>query len=114
MLKLPEGSDVPVAGGTSTGKKTLVNALLAEVANTCDRVVLIEDTRELQCKAPNASPLLAHQVMPCDCCAVALVAAIKAVAASAAPTAWGINRLIAAFAMSHFNRRVTSIDESLQ
>src|SRR6266436_1879591 len=37
----------------STGKTTLVNALLAEVANTSDRVVLIEDTRELQCKAPN-------------------------------------------------------------
>jgi Flp pilus assembly CpaF family ATPase len=38
---------------TSTGKTTLVNALLAEVANTADRVVLIEDTREIQCKAPN-------------------------------------------------------------
>jgi type IV secretion system protein VirB11 len=45
--------NVLVAGGTSTGKTTLVNALLAEVANTADRVVLIEDTRELQCKAPN-------------------------------------------------------------
>ena len=42
-----------VAGGTSTGKTTLTNALLAEVAKTEDRVVLIEDTRELQCKAPN-------------------------------------------------------------
>src|SRR5215831_10669775 len=42
-----------VAGGTSTGKTTLVNALLAEVAKTTDRVVLIEDTRELQCKSPN-------------------------------------------------------------
>jgi type IV secretion system protein TrbB len=45
--------NVLVAGGTSTGKTTLVNALLAEVAWTADRVVLIEDTRELQCKAPN-------------------------------------------------------------
>jgi type IV secretion system protein VirB11 len=45
--------NVLVAGGTSTGKTTLVNALLAEVAKTADRVVLIEDTRELQCKAPN-------------------------------------------------------------
>jgi type IV secretion system protein TrbB len=45
--------NVLVAGGTSTGKTTLVNALLAEVAKTLDRVVLIEDTRELQCKAPN-------------------------------------------------------------
>ena len=45
--------NVLVAPGTSTGKTTLVNALLAEVAWTADRVVLIEDTRELQCKAPN-------------------------------------------------------------
>lgn len=45
--------NILVAGGTSTGKTTLVNALLAEVALTGDRVVLIEDTRELQCTAPN-------------------------------------------------------------
>ena len=45
--------NILVAGGTSTGKTTLVNALLAEVAETGDRVVLIEDTRELQCAAPN-------------------------------------------------------------
>ena len=45
--------NILVAGGTSTGKTTLVNALLAEVAKTADRVVLIEDTRELQCNAPN-------------------------------------------------------------
>ena len=45
--------NILVAGGTSTGKTTLSNALLAEVARTSDRVVLIEDTRELQCAAPN-------------------------------------------------------------
>jgi P-type conjugative transfer ATPase TrbB len=45
--------NILVAGGTSTGKTTLVNALLAEVAQTGDRIVLIEDTRELQCAAPN-------------------------------------------------------------
>ena len=45
--------NILVAGGTSTGKTTLVNALLAEIAITGDRVVLIEDTRELQCTAPN-------------------------------------------------------------
>jgi type IV secretion system protein VirB11 len=48
-----ERRNVLVAGGTSTGKTTLVNALLAEVATTGDRIVLIEDTRELQCAAPN-------------------------------------------------------------
>jgi P-type conjugative transfer ATPase TrbB len=45
--------NILVAGGTSTGKTTLTNALLAEIAGTTDRVVLIEDTRELQCRAPN-------------------------------------------------------------
>ncbi|MDP3747720.1 MAG: P-type conjugative transfer ATPase TrbB [Phenylobacterium sp.] len=48
-----ERRNILVAGGTSTGKTTLVNALLAEVAKTSDRIVLIEDTRELQCAAPN-------------------------------------------------------------
>jgi len=48
-----ERRNILVAGGTSTGKTTLTNALLAEVARTGDRVVLIEDTRELQCAAPN-------------------------------------------------------------
>jgi type IV secretion system protein TrbB len=48
-----ERRNILVAGGTSTGKTTLTNALLAEVAKTPDRVVLIEDTRELQCRSPN-------------------------------------------------------------
>tara|TARA_R110000868_G_scaffold91039_3_gene252473 strand:+ start:989 stop:1927 length:939 start_codon:yes stop_codon:yes gene_type:complete len=46
-------ANILVAGGTSTGKTTLTNALLAEVAKSDDRVVIIEDTRELQCTAPN-------------------------------------------------------------
>ena len=46
-------ANILVAGGTGSGKTTLVNALLAEVAKTTDRIVLIEDTRELQCSAPN-------------------------------------------------------------
>ena len=45
--------NILVAGGTGTGKTTLANALLAEIAGTDDRIVLIEDTRELQCVAPN-------------------------------------------------------------
>lgn len=46
-------ANILVAGGTSSGKTTLANALLAEIAKGSDRVVLIEDTRELQCAAPN-------------------------------------------------------------
>ena len=52
-VAVAERRNILVAGGTSTGKTTLVNALLAEVSKTSDRVVLIEDTRELQCSAPN-------------------------------------------------------------
>lgn len=43
--------NILVVGGTSSGKTTLVNALLAEVALSGDRVILIEDTRELCCAA---------------------------------------------------------------
>lgn len=46
-------ANILVAGGTSTGKTTLTNALLAEMAKSADRLVIIEDTRELQCAAPN-------------------------------------------------------------
>jgi len=42
-----------IVGGTGSGKTTLANAVLAEPAFAGDRVVLIEDTRELQCAAPN-------------------------------------------------------------
>ena len=52
-VAITQRRNILVAGGTSTGKTTLVNALLAEVAKTSDRVVLIEDTRELQCLSPN-------------------------------------------------------------
>ncbi|MBZ9699058.1 P-type conjugative transfer ATPase TrbB [Mesorhizobium sp. CO1-1-9] len=53
QLAVARRKNILVAGGTSTGKTTLINALLAEVAKSSDRVVLIEDTRELQCAAPN-------------------------------------------------------------
>lgn len=46
-------ANILVAGPTSSGKTTLVNALLAEIALGGDRVVLLEDLRELQCAAVN-------------------------------------------------------------
>lgn len=49
--------NILVVGPTSSGKTTLTNALLAEVAKQDDRVILIEDTRELQCAAPNCVAL---------------------------------------------------------
>jgi len=52
-----ERQNVLIAGGTSTGKTTLVNALLAEIAATNDRVLVLEDTVELQCEARDHVPL---------------------------------------------------------
>jgi type IV secretion system protein VirB11 len=49
--------NILIAGGTSSGKTTLANALLAEMAALDERVVLIEDTRELQCPAPDVVAL---------------------------------------------------------
>jgi type IV secretion system protein VirB11 len=49
--------NILVAGGTSSGKTTLANALLAEMAACDARVILIEDTRELQCPLPDTVAL---------------------------------------------------------
>ncbi|MDZ7281308.1 P-type conjugative transfer ATPase TrbB [Sphingomonas sanguinis] len=53
--------NILVAGGTSSGKTTLANALLAEMAEGRSgqdaRVILIEDTRELQCPLPDTVAL---------------------------------------------------------
>jgi len=49
--------NILIAGGTSTGKTTLANALLAEIAATGDRVLVLEDTVELQCTANDHVPL---------------------------------------------------------
>ncbi len=52
-----ERQNILIAGGTSTGKTTLANALLAEIASTGDRVMVLEDTVELQCAADDHVPL---------------------------------------------------------
>jgi len=49
--------NILVAGGTSSGKTTLANALLNEMASLNERVILLEDTRELQCPAPDTVAL---------------------------------------------------------
>lgn len=45
--------NILVVGGTGTGKTTLSNAILNEIAKTNDRIIIIEDTQELQCTAPD-------------------------------------------------------------
>lgn len=49
---------IAVSGGTSTGKSTFLNALLKEVPEE-DRIVTIEDTRELRPITPNTVALIA-------------------------------------------------------
>ena len=43
--------NIIAAGGTKSGKTTLLNAILHEIGKLDDRVVIIEDTKELQCSA---------------------------------------------------------------
>ena len=56
-LAVVDRKNILIVGGTSSGKTTLANALLAELAHLDERVILIEDTRELQCSAPDVVAL---------------------------------------------------------
>ena len=51
---------IAVSGGTSTGKSTFLNALLKEVPEE-ERIVTIEDTRELRPITPNTVALIASK-----------------------------------------------------
>jgi type IV secretion system protein VirB11 len=56
--------NIVVAGGTGSGKTTLLNALLAEPSFEHARVVILEDTAELQCASPNSVQLLTKRTDP--------------------------------------------------
>lgn len=53
---IAERRNILVVGATSSGKTTLANACIAHIAeaNPEHRLVIIEDTPEIQCAAPNA------------------------------------------------------------
>ncbi len=51
--------NILVAGGTSSGKTTLLNALVAEIPHS-ERVLSIEDTMELKMSVPNKVRLLSN------------------------------------------------------
>ncbi|QXQ08617.1 P-type DNA transfer ATPase VirB11 [Sphingosinicellaceae bacterium] len=53
-----ERKTILVSGGTSTGKTTFLNALLAEVPAR-ERVILVEDTPEIRLRSPNGLGLVA-------------------------------------------------------
>ncbi|WP_428411895.1 P-type conjugative transfer ATPase TrbB [Pararhizobium sp.] len=48
--------NIIISGGTGSGKTTLANAVIAEIVKTApdDRLVILEDTAEIQCAAENA------------------------------------------------------------
>jgi len=49
--------NILISGGTSSGKTTLANSLLAEIGKRGERVVILEDTRELHCDAEDVVSL---------------------------------------------------------
>lgn len=51
--------NIVISGGTGSGKTTLANAIIAEIVRTepDDRIVILEDTAEIQCAAENAVAL---------------------------------------------------------
>jgi pilus assembly protein CpaF len=55
--------NILISGGTGTGKTTLLNALVAFLPAE-DRLVLIEDTAELQLEAPNLVRFEARRAQP--------------------------------------------------
>jgi type IV secretion system protein VirB11 len=57
-LAVKRRKNIIVAGGTSTGKTTFLNALLKEVPRA-ERLILIEDAPEVQLDHPNAIGLVA-------------------------------------------------------
>lgn len=60
-IAVAQRHNVLIVGGTSSGKTTLTNAIIAETvrATPHHRLVIIEDTCELQCAADNAVALRA-------------------------------------------------------
>jgi type IV secretion system protein VirB11 len=57
-LAVRAGKNIIVSGGTASGKTTFLNALLKEIPET-DRVLVIEDTPEVNLDRPNALGLVA-------------------------------------------------------
>ena len=67
--------NILVCGGPGTGKTTVTNALIVEAVKTDpqQRFLILEDTPELQCKAPNQVSLVtSHEVTMTDLVRIAM------------------------------------------
>lgn len=58
-LVLRQRKNCIIAGGTGSGKTTLLNALLSQIPEY-ERIVTIEDSREIQITVPNFIPLVSN------------------------------------------------------
>lgn len=76
-MAVVERRNILVAGGTSSGKTTLANALLAEMAGLDERVLIIEDTRELQCAASDVVALRTRSIGPTGTGAVTMADLVR-------------------------------------
>ncbi len=65
---IKEKKNIIAAGGTKSGKTTFLNALLAEISHYNDRVILIEDTPELQCSAQDCVSMRATSSFSMEDC----------------------------------------------
>lgn len=56
--------NILVVGATGSGKTTFANACIEEISSIEDRVVIVEDTREIQCKVKNNLRLISSKLNP--------------------------------------------------
>jgi type IV secretion system protein VirB11 len=61
-----DAKNILVAGGTSSGKTTFVNSLIRELLEAAprDRLLIIEDTQEIQCATKNKQNFVASEKVP--------------------------------------------------
>jgi type IV secretion system protein TrbB len=64
-LGVRERKNILIAGGTGSGKTTLTNAVIKYISDSCpkDRIMILEDTAELQCSVKNKVVMKTSEVM---------------------------------------------------
>lgn len=60
--KIQERKNILIIGGTSSGKTTFINACLNEFSESETRFIILEDTDEIQCSAPDTVKLESTEI----------------------------------------------------